>query len=195
MRQLLDGVAPGAIEWAPFASYRGVEVMRVVGRERDHEVALYYALAGDNLVLTFNRSVMRWLIEQALEQEAARFQPCPRLPPLRENATARSSLSSRPRKKGALRTCLSWALAIAGLEGAAHARGVAEAVLRGVPESAHKPERSAELSLAYLGEAPLTPDGRRYSLSPEGITDPLRAATMLRSGPRCPHQTQPRTTC
>ncbi|HXK20134.1 MAG TPA: hypothetical protein VNG33_20120, partial [Polyangiaceae bacterium] len=91
-----------------------------------------------------------------------------------------------PSKKGALRTCLSWALAVAGLENAWHARGVAEAVLRGVPESAHKPERSAELSLAYLGEAPLTPDGRRYSLSPEGIADPLRGTDHAPEWPALP---------
>jgi hypothetical protein len=190
VRQLLEGVAPGAVEWAPFASYRGVEVVRVVGRERGHEVALYYALAGDNLVLTFNRSVMRWLIEQALDGKL----------PVQGSAAASAAARKRdgqvvlelaPSKKGALRTSLSWGLALAALEGAPHARATAEAVLRGVPESAHKPERSAELSLAYLGEAPLTPDGRRYWLSPEGIADPLRGTDHAPEWPALPTPDSP----
>jgi len=190
VRQLFDGVAPGAVEWAPFASYRGVEVVRVVGRDRGHEVALYYALAGDNLVMTFNRSVMRRLIEQALDGKL----------PVQGQAAAAAAAQNRdgqvvfelaPSKKGALRTCLSWALAMAALEGATHARATAEAVLRGVPESAHKPERSAELSLAYLGEAPLTPDGRRYWLSPEGIADPLRGTDHAPEWPALPTPDSP----
>jgi len=185
VRQLLDSAAPGAVEWAPFASYRGVEVVRVVGRERGHEVALYYALAADNLVMTFNRSVMRWLIEQALDGKL----PVPGSPAAATAARKQDGqvvFELAPSKKGALRTCLSWALAIAGLENAQHARAAAEAVLRGVPESAHKPERSAELSLAYLGEAPLTPDGRRFRLSPEGIADPLRGTDHAPEWPALP---------
>ena len=80
---------------------------------------------------------------------------------------------------------------MAALEGAPYARATAEAVLRGVPESAHKPERSAELSLAYLGEAPLTPDGRRYWLSPEGIADPLRGTDHAPEWPALPTPDSP----
>jgi hypothetical protein len=77
-------------------------------------------------------------------------------------------------------------MAMAAQEGATRARAEAEAVLRGVPESAHKPERSAELSRAYLGGAPLTPDGRRYWLSPEGVSDPLRGTAHAPEWPALP---------
>ncbi|HVY29920.1 MAG TPA: hypothetical protein VHB79_25360 [Polyangiaceae bacterium] len=182
IKQLLEGVAPGAVEWAPFAAHRGIEVVRVLGRDRGREIALYYALAGDNLVLTFNRSVMRSLIEQALDGK---------LPVQGKSASASKQdgqvvLELAPSKKGALRTVLAWALSAAALDGAGQARWAAEAVLRGVPESAHKPERSAELSLAYLGSAPLTPDGRRYWLSPEGIADPLRGSAHAPEWPAVP---------
>ncbi|MES1186800.1 MAG: hypothetical protein ABUL60_23510 [Myxococcales bacterium] len=184
-KQLVDSAAPGAVDWAPFASYRGVEVVRVLGRDRGHEIAVYYALAGDALLLSLNRSVMRNLIEQALDGKL----------PLQGRAAAAAAAHKTdgqvvfelaPSKKGALRTVLGWAMAMAAQEGATRARAEAEAVLRGVPESAHKPERSAELSRAYLGSAPLTPDGRRYWLSPEGISDPLRGSAHAPQWPALP---------
>jgi hypothetical protein len=185
LRQILEGVAPGTVEWAPFASYRGTEVVRILGRDRGREIAFYYALAGDNLVASFNRSVMRQLIEQALDGKLPP-QGGPTKTPAAASKDGQVVLELAPSKKGSLRTVLSWLLEAAALEGAAHARASAEAVLRGVPETAHKPERSAELSLAYLGEAPLTPDGRRYWLSPEGIADPLRGTDHAPEWPALP---------
>jgi hypothetical protein len=188
VRQLVDSAAAGAVEWAPFASYRGVEVVRVLGRDRGHEVALYYAMAGDTLVLTFNRSVMRTLIEQALDGKLV-VQSKPSAAAAAAAARTKDGqvvLELAPSKKGSLRTLLAWALAMAAQEGTGHTRGAAEAVLRGVPESAHKPERSAELSRAYLGTIPLTPDGRHYWLSPEGISDPLRGTAHAPEWPAVP---------
>jgi hypothetical protein len=182
VKQLLADVAPGAVEWAPFAAYRGVEVVRVLGRDRGREIALYYALAGDNLLLTFNRSVMRSLIEQAQTGKL----PAQNRDRKAQKQDGQVVLELAPAKKGALRSVLSWLLSAAALDGTARARSAAEAVLRGVPESAHKPERSAELSLAYLGTAPLTPDGRRYWLSPEGIADPLRGSAHAPEWPAVP---------
>ncbi len=185
VRQMVESVAPGVVEWAPFASYRGTEVVRVLGRDGRHEAALYYAIAGDALLLSFNRSVMRTLIEQALDGK---------LPAQGKAAVAAAAQAKAgqivfelaPSKKGSLRTLLGWVLAVAAQEGARHARASAEAVLRGVPESAHKAERSAELSRVYLGTAPLTPDGRRYWLSPEGISDPLRGTAHAPEWPALP---------
>jgi hypothetical protein len=179
LKQQLTGSAAGALAWEPFASHRGIDVVRIVGHDRDHEIALYYALAGDNFVATFNRSVMRWLIDQALDGKL--------LAPSKNAAkTGQVVFELAPSKKGALRTLLTWALAMSAQEQAPQARAAAEAVLRGVPESAHKPERSAELSLAYLGTVPLTPDGRHYSLSPQGIADPLRGTAYAPEWPALP---------
>jgi hypothetical protein len=185
LKQQLTGAAAGALEWEPFASYRGVDVVRIVGRESDTEIALYYALAGDNLVASFNRSVMRTLIEQALDGKL----PAPSKNSPQTDGQVVFELA--PSKKGSLRTLLTWALAIAATESAPRARAAAEAVLRGVPESAHKPERSAELSTAYLGAAPLSPDGRHYWLSPEGIADPLHGTAHAPEWPTLPTPDSP----
>ena len=185
VRQLVESVAPGAVEWAPFASYRGVEVVRVLGRDRGHEVALYYAMAGDALVLSFNRSVMRTLIEQTLDGKML-VQGKPARTAAARAKDGQVVVELAPTKKGALRTLLGWALAMAAQEGSGRARSAAEAVLRGVPESAHKPDRSAELSRAYLGTTPLTPDGRHYWLAPEGISDPLRGTAHAPEWPDVP---------
>jgi hypothetical protein len=180
LKQQLGAAAADAVEWAPFASYRGVEVVRILGRERGGEIALYYALAGDQLVASFNRSVMRWLIEQALDGKLP--QPGAKT----SSADGQVVFELAPAKKGSLRMLLGWGLAMAALEEATEARAAAEAVLRGVPESAHKPERSAELAAAYLGAAPLTPDGLRYWMSPEGIADPLRGTAHAPEWPALP---------
>jgi hypothetical protein len=187
LEQQLKSAAPGALEWAPFASYRGVDVVRIWGRERGREIALYYALAGDNLVVSFNRSVMRSLIEQALDGKLSA--PTAR-PSVRSN-DGQVVLELAPTKKGSLRTLLTWALGVAAAERVPTTRAAAEAVLRGVPESAHKPERSTELAVAYLGAAPLTPDGRQYWMSPEGIADPLRGTAHAPEWPALPTPESP----
>lgn len=184
LRQALESVAPGAFEWKPFAEHRGVEVVRLLGRERGRELALYYAIAGDALLLTLNRSVLRDLIDQALagklpaqSAEAAEVDA---------RKAGQVVLELSPSKKGALRTCLGWLLTLRGLSAAWSSRATIEAVLRGVPESAHVPERSAELSLAYLGVTPLTPEGRHYFLSPQGIVDPARGTEHAPEWPAVP---------
>lgn len=184
LRQALENVAPGMIEWQPIAQHRGAEVVRLLGRERGRELALYYAIAGDNLLVTFNRSVLRDLIDQALSGK---------LPAESAGAVEVGSqkpgqvvLELSPSKKGALRTCLGWLLTARGLSDSWWSRSTIEAVLRGVPESAHLAERSAELSLGYLGVTPLTPEGRRYFLSPQGIVDPARGTDHAPEWPAVP---------
>lgn len=185
LKQQLSAAAPDALSWAPFASYRGVEVVRILGRERGGEVALYYALAGDQLLASFNRSVMRFVIDQALDGKL------PERGRKTSSDDAQVVFELAPLKKGPLRTLLGWGLAVAASENAADTRAAAEAVLRGVPESAHKPERSAELARAYLGAAPLTPDGRYYWMSPEGIADPLRGTAHEPEWPALPTPESP----
>jgi hypothetical protein len=182
LRHMAESAAPGAFEWRPFAAHRGVEVVRILAKENGREVALYYAMAGDVLLVTLNRSVMRSLIEQALDGKL----PSQNQPASDRAKDAQAVLELVPLKKGPLRALLSSALSLAALETSRSSRARAEAILRGVPESAHEPDRSAELSLAYFGAVPLTPDGRRYALAPEGIIDPLRGSQHAPDWPALP---------
>jgi hypothetical protein len=182
LRRTAENSAPGAFTWAPFASHRGVEVVRVAMLERDQEVSLYYAIAGDKFVVSLNRSVMRTLIEQALDGK---------LPEQGKPAAALAKegqvvLELAPLKKGPLRSLLGYSLVAGSLESSYSAYCAAEAVLRGVPESAHTPERAAELSRAYFGSAPLTPDGRLFWLGVDGIADPLRGTEHAPEWPALP---------
>jgi hypothetical protein len=185
-KQLAESAAPGTLSWAPFASHRGVEVVRILSRERGQDIALYYALVNDTLLLSLNRSVMRSLVEQALEGK---------LPP--QGNTARVAkegqvvLELSPAKRGPLRTLLAVGLALGSVATTTSSRATAEAVLRGVPESAHQPERSAALALAYFGVSALTPDGRRYALAPEGLLDPLRGSAHAPEWPALPSPQSP----
>jgi hypothetical protein len=187
LRRTAENTAPDAFEWAPFASHRGVEVVRVMARERNKEIALYYAMAGDAFIITLNRSVMRSLIEQALDGKL----PVQGQPSAALAKEGQVVLEVSPLKKGPLRTLLAWSLTVSSLEAARNSRAAAEAVLRGVPESAHKPERAAELSMAYLGALPLTPDGRRYRLGADGVTDPLRGTAHAPDWPALPPAESP----
>ncbi|HEY6077819.1 MAG TPA: hypothetical protein VIW29_03410 [Polyangiaceae bacterium] len=182
LRKLAESTAPGAFSWAPLAAHRGAEVVRIVAHERGQELALYYAMVGDALLVTLNRSVMRQLIDQAVDGKL----PQRAKKPAALAQQGQVVLELAPQKRGALRALLAAALSAAALEGQRSARGVAEAVLRGVPESAHDAGRSAQLSMLYLGVAPLTPDGRRYSLAPEGIADPLRGSAHAPKWPSVP---------
>ncbi len=182
VRHMAESAAPGAFDWSPFAAHRGVEVVRILAKERGREVALYYAMAGDVLLVTLNRSVMRTLIEQALDGKL----PAQNLPATNRSKDAQAVLELAPLKKGPLRALLASALALSAHETSRSSRAQAEAVLRGVPESAHEPARSAALSLAYLGAVPLTPDGRRYALASEGIVDPLRGSAHAPQWPALP---------
>ncbi len=185
-RRMLEEAAPGAVEWAPLAEHRSVQVVRILGTERGKQVALYYAIAGDSLLVTFNRSVMGSLIDQALDgklppQGTASAEQLAQL--AKEGQVV---LELAPNKKGALRTILGWLLAAGARSAESGARHSIEAVLRGAPESAHRANRSAELLRLYLGGAPLTPDGRRYHLSPEGIMDPMRGSAHAPEWPSLP---------
>jgi hypothetical protein len=178
-RRLLEGTAGGAVEWGPLGVHRGVEVVRILGRERSRQLSLYYAMAGDNLLIAFNRAVIRGLIDRALDGKLVQ-------PKAADTSDGQVVLEMAPSKRGALRTLLGWLMTLASVEGTWQSRATAEAVLRGVPESAHLAGRSAELSRAYLGLVPLTPDGRRYSLSPAGVTDPLRGTAHAPEWPALP---------
>lgn len=182
LRQMAESAAPGAFSWAPFASHRGVEVVRILVKERDREIGLYYAMAGEALLVTLNRAVMRQLVDQALDGKL----------PVREKQPSALAQQGQvvfelaPQKHGALRTLLASALTLAALEGEGQARALAEAVARGAPESAHDAERGAQLARSYFGAAPLTPDGRRYWLAPEGLADPLRGTAHAPEWPTVP---------
>jgi hypothetical protein len=179
---MAESSAPGAFSWSPFAKHRGVEVVRVMASERSKELSLYYALAGDKFIVSLNRSVMRTLIEQALDGKL----PAQGTPPGALAKEAQVVLELAPLKKGPLRSLLGYALVAASLESSYSAYTAAEAVLRGVPESAHKAERAAELSRAYFGSVPLTPDGRLFRLGADGIADPLRGTDHAPEWPALP---------
>jgi hypothetical protein len=182
LRRTAEGSAPGAFTWAPFASHRGVEVVRIMASERSKELSVYYAIAGDKLIVSLNRSVMRALIEQALDGKL----PAQGAPPGALAKEGQVVLELAPLRKGPLRSLLGYTLLAASLEASYSAYAAAEAVLRGVPESAHKPERAAELSRAYFGAVPLTPDGRRFWLGADGIADPLRGTSHAPEWPALP---------
>ncbi|HEX6765654.1 MAG TPA: hypothetical protein VF103_09260, partial [Polyangiaceae bacterium] len=65
-------------------------------------------------------------------------------------------------------------------------RTVAEAILRGAPESRASADAFRATARATFGSVPLTPDGKLYEYSPEGIRDPLRGTAHAPIFPETP---------
>lgn len=182
LRQKASEVAPGAIEWGHAAAYRTYEVVKVSARERRERITLYYALLPSAFVIALNEASLHEALDQVLDH-----------PPVTQGldpaARARSGqllieLASDP--SAALHR-LAAAFATARLLGVrAHGAALAEAVLRGAPETQGSPERARSLAREYFGVVPLTPDGREYAFSPEGARDPVRGTDYAPTYPDVP---------
>jgi hypothetical protein len=152
--------------WHPPAPYRDVYVVDVEFRDARQAQHVYYAICPKALVIAFRSSTLARLIDAELAGRAPAA--------LSEKDTRRGQLVLDLKKNsgGAIETIMTWLLAGQLGEGAGASRAWAEAVLRGVPEARQQPEAFRSAARAYLGSVPLTPEGKLFELSAEGVRDP-----------------------
>ncbi|HET9929408.1 MAG TPA: hypothetical protein VFQ35_01920, partial [Polyangiaceae bacterium] len=182
LRQKASEAAPGAISWGRAAAYRGHEVVLVAAHERDEKINLYYALLPSAFVIALNEASLHEAMDQVLDH-----------PPVAEG-TPKGSVSRAGQVVVELASEPSSALhrvaAAVGTAALVHGRrsgcALAEALLRGAPETQNSPERLRALSRAYFGVVPLTPDGREYEYAPEGARDPVRGTDFAPTYPDVP---------
>jgi hypothetical protein len=171
LRKMAEDVARGMFEWRDGGKHRDVAITEIAilrsGILRDGG-ELYYALCPKALIFSLNRAVLETLIDAELDGKAPRGvidKPRPE--------AGQFVIELGTQKDDALIRAIGW-LAAAELVERPESRLSAEAILRGAPESRTNAGAFRSIARAYLGHVPLTPDGRLYELSPEGIRDPLR---------------------
>jgi len=185
LRQKANEAAPGAAQWGQAASYRGQGVVKVSGREFGETLVIYYALLPSAFVIALNEATLHDAIDQVLDH-----------PPVASQRTSGSPPSSSPSgqllfelggdKYSALMRIVAWFAQAELLEGWQDSAALAEAVLRGAPETQSSPVRLRTLLRSYFGSVPLTVDGRAFEASPEGARDPVRGTAYAPTYPDVP---------
>jgi hypothetical protein len=183
LRKMAEDVARDMLAWRDGGKRRGVSITDIeilpsgMLRQGGH---VYYALCPNALVFSLNRAVLEGLIDAELDGKAPRGVTDPKN---REGGQLVVELGTK--KDGALLRTIGWLVAV-NLVARTESRETAEAILRGAPEARASAEAFRDLSRAYLGHVPLTPDGKLYEYSPEGIRDPLRGTAHAPIFPQTP---------
>lgn len=168
--------AEGVVQWRPAAPYRGVEtheVREVLSESPESRVGLFFAVAGDTLVLALDRPVFEATVDRALDGEAASG----------SKARAGARLSLRFGSAGWLRRAVAGLLERFAPGRLARARGTFEAAARGRRLPAPGPARDAAL-IEALGVVPTGPHGDRVGVDADGQPTLPRYGTALE--PRWP---------
>jgi len=189
-RALTQDVLPGMISWGEWESHKSVPIVRVSVREdRDqglalsHPVNIYYAFCKGALLLSLKTDVMHDLIDERLAGKAPGAAPASKAG---ERGAPQFVIDIAPKERGAIWTLLAYGLEQRAQTVAERSRAAAEMLFRGAPERAADPEAMRALGFMIAGAAPLTPDGGVYSMTPEGVRDPIRGSAYAPVWPGVP---------
>jgi hypothetical protein len=179
-RAIAEDSLPGMVSWGELGKHRDATIVRVAFDERRRhrdaddkapdtapEVTLYYALTGGALVFALDEQAIRKVIDEIADGRA------PKAVAKGTPGGAQHVVDLAFDKGGALRTVMGWLLEGEVVSASDRSRAAAEVLLRGAPEVRDAAAQRA-LGLAYLGAAPLAPDGGAYTLAPDGVRDPAR---------------------
>jgi hypothetical protein len=185
LRRSASEAAPGALVWGEAAGYRGHGVVKVSGHEYDETIVIYYALLPSAFVIALNEATLHEAIDQVLDHPPASSEPAAstQAPP---TLPGQVLLELGGDKQSPLLRVVTWLAASQLLEGADDSAALAEAVLRGAPETQSSPGRLRALLRCYFGSVPLTVDGRAFEESPEGARDPVRGTWYAPTYPDVP---------
>ncbi len=191
-RAVADDALPGMLSWGELGKHRDVSIVRVAFREgRRHrdgdgsapddapDVTVYYALANGALVIALDEQAIRLVIDDLVEGRAPK--PVARA----AQGGAQHVLDLTLDKQGAISTVIGWLLEGEVQSAGGRSRAAAEVILRGAPELRDAASVRA-IGLAYLGAAPLTPDGGSYAIGPDGVRDPARGTAHAPTWPALP---------
>jgi len=189
LRLLADQTIPGMFDWGEVVQHRDVPVVRVALKgdaaksllDGKGELDVFYAVANGALLLATQQSLLLRLIDERLDGGA----PSSSTAKGDDSTQLSFDLASGPGK--GLWTALSWIMEREMLDDAQwKSAGQADMLLRGAPEIAGDPVAVRALSLAYLGEVPVTADGAPFSHGPEGSRDPARGSAYAPVWPGVP---------
>jgi hypothetical protein len=189
LRLLADQTIPGMFDWGEVLQHRDVPVVRVALKgdaaksllDEGGEIDVFYAVANGALLVATQQWVLLRLIDERLDGGA----PAASTAKVDDSTQLSFDLASGPGK--GLWTAMSWIMEREMLDDAQwKSAGEAEMLLRGAPEIAGDPAAVRALSLAYLGEVPVTADGAPLSYGREGTKDPARGSAYAPVWPDIP---------
>jgi hypothetical protein len=189
LRVLADQTIPGMFDWGEVLQHRDVPVVRVALKgdaakslvDDARELDVFYAVANGALLIATQQWVLLRLIDERLDGGA----PSASTAKAADSTQLSFDLASGPGK--GLWTAMSWVMEREMLDDAQwKSVGEADMLLRGAPEIAGDPVAVRALSLAYLGEVPVTADGAPFSYGREGTRDPTRGSAYAPSWPDVP---------
>jgi hypothetical protein len=170
LRAMARDAAPGSASWESAESHRGQEIVAVRFKERGVVAAIYYALTEGALVVSLNEGVLHQVLDQLAEHP-----PVALAKGKAEHVDAGQVVVELSGNKGdALFTALAWTAGAAWAEQSDGARELASSVLLGARDQSSDAIAMRQLMRAYLGTVVVTPEGKEYSLAPDGVRDPVR---------------------
>jgi hypothetical protein len=172
IRGMTNQVAPGWVSWGEHSKVDDVPIVRVgvtssapdqFGAYAD-AIALYYAQAGDSLVLALDPKVIEIVVRRVKAGEA---------PKRGTGEGPQFVVEGRMAPDKPAWTALLWMLQGQANASQSAARSSAEILLRGDPSVAGDAAKLSALGLAYFGSHPVSASGKSvFTLKPEGVTDP-----------------------
>jgi len=182
IRAMIDGVAPGWVEWGEVKKYRDLPIVRVgmsktmpmlPNREIADAVALHYVQTGQAIALSLDLPTLERVADRMLDGK---------LPKAGEQGAAQFVFEGRSVVGAPLWTSLLWAIQGQANDAQASARRSAEILLRGDPSVQSDPKAFAQLGVNYLGFTPVTAHGTTaFTLGPAGAGDPVLGSTIAPS--------------
>lgn len=168
-------------EWSSLADHRGQKVVRV--QLRGEPIAVHYALTDRMLYVTLTERTLKALIDRELDGT-----PPPRSAGAKQGRAqgAQWVIDLAGKAKGGLWTAASWLLEHQQRDVAAVSFEASELVFRGLDRTASDPREFERAAYGYLGMLPITPDGRLFTVSKSGVTDPNRGNAHAPAWPTLP---------
>ena len=188
LRALAEESTPGVLEWGESAKYNGVPIVRIgVNGKRaraefgqEVNVQIFYAVTQGAILVSLSEATLRHLIDDRQQGRAPKA-------PSAKTGGEQFSLELASDKGRALWSVVMWAFEREALRNdSGRSRSMAEALLRGAPERSGDPTAVRTLALAYFGCVPLTADGGAFTLTREGLKDPVRGTAYAPSWPALP---------
>ncbi len=189
LRVLADQTIPGMFEWGEVLQHRDVPVVRVALKgdaaksllDDGREIDVFYAVTNGALLV----STQQWLLLRLIDERLDGGAPSASTAKADDSTQLSFDLASGPGR--GLWTAMSWVMEREMLDDAQwKSAGEANMLLRGAPEIAGDPAAVRALSLAYLGEVPVTADGAPFSYGRDGTRDPARGSAHAPVWPEIP---------
>ncbi len=189
LRAARTGAALGEtpIDWRPRAPHRGIAITRVermspgaAGARMPPFRPIYYAVCRSTLALALGEETLRRRIDDCLDGRLPRLEAKPKVKRAAAENARSTGAEAAPGAQLVVDVDLPpggrvWSLAgglLDRLAAADDGASVAETIFRGAPGLDAAGARA--LATAYLGGAPVTPEGAAYLWSDAGVVDPLR---------------------